>query len=184
MGIKRITTDKQISDDINRQSKSIGAGIINILNIVGWQFVSDARDSLKIDTSAFPARRKPTEKDGKKKQPGTGDYMDDTGNLRGSIGYFILLNGVVIYTNMQGPGKGITAAQTMLTKVPVKSGYQLIGVAGMNYASYLESQGFNVITSQAFVAMVSFDAQIKAYAAKKGMSDAINAEVFLASTLR
>ena len=182
MGIKRITTDKQISDDINRQSKSIGAGIINILHYVGQQFVSDARQSLKIDTAAFPARRKPTAKDGKKKQPATGDYMDDTGNLRGSIGYFVLLDGVTIQANLEGPSKGVTAAQSMLSKVPVKSGYQLIGVAGMDYASYLESQGFNVITSQSMVAMVNLEARLKAYAAKKGMTQT-NAEVFLASSL-
>jgi len=37
--------------------------------------------------------------------------------------------------------------------VKVKHGYQLIGVAGMDYASYVESMGYNVISAQSVVAI-------------------------------
>ena len=50
-------------------------------------------------------------------------------------------------------------------------GYQLIGVAGMDYASYLESRGFNVITSQSVTALKSVEESVRAFAAKKGLED-------------
>jgi hypothetical protein len=41
--------------------------------------------------------------------------------------------------------------------VPQKEGYQLIGVAGMDYASHVESKGYNVITSQGDIALVNIE---------------------------
>ena len=59
----------------------------------------------------------------------------------------------------------------VLTRVETLGGYQLIGVAGMDYASYLESKGFNVITSQSVIALESVEKSVRAFAAQKGLED-------------
>ena len=81
-----------------------------------------------------------------------GNYKDQTGNLRSSIGYLILKDGKVIDKNFQGDkarGKeaGIKAASEVANDFP--KGYVLIGVAGMNYAAAVESKGYDVITGSA-----------------------------------
>jgi hypothetical protein len=44
-----------------------------------------------------------------------------------------------------------------------KSGYQLIGVAGMEYASEVEARGYNVITSQADTAIIDLTSSLKSF---------------------
>jgi hypothetical protein len=185
MGIVQKTTDKEIQSEIERQRKVLENGIITILNYVGLQFMTEARDSLKIDTGAFPSLHKMTKKEMAEggSQPKTGDYMDQTGNLRGSIGYFIFKDGIQVRGKVSGNFESTASAMVMLNSVPKITGFQLIGVAGMDYASYVESQGFNVITSQAAVAMVSLDTKLQAYANRKGM-DSVNIETIVSSSLR
>ena len=90
-----------------------------------------------------------------------GGFGDVTGNLRSSIGYFILKDGKIIIENRKLSTKGtdkITgygAAIHLLNEVQKITGYQLIGVAGMGYAAYVESLGYNVITIQADVALIN-----------------------------
>ena len=164
MGITLRTPIKDITNDSLRQLKAIEDGIIDRLDICGAEFMQQAKDDLKIDRSAFPTVRK-----GKKGDPptGPGEYLDDTANLRNSIGYFVLLDGVIVRGRVEGGGESQTAAQEVLQSVPKIRGYQLVGVAGMNYASYLESKGFNVITSQAMVAMTNVEGMLKRFAKSK-----------------
>lgn len=140
MGIKPRNTNSQSAlNEIKRGYRTIENGIIKILQYAGEQFVKDARDGLNI-TGAFPK----------------GDYTDRTVNLRSSIGYFVLNNGVVVDSFIDGTAEGVAAARELLSSIP-KSDYQLIGVAGMDYASYVESKGYNVITSQKDVAVVNIE---------------------------
>ncbi len=84
-------------------------------------------------------------------------YLDDTGNLRSSIGYIILLNGKVIDISFKkqsgssdgdlGKLQGMTVASEIASQYP--TGYALIGVAGMEYAASVEAHGFDVITGGA-----------------------------------
>jgi hypothetical protein len=81
-----------------------------------------------------------------------GLYADDTTNLRNSIGYYIFHKGEMVYKNTDGKGSAHEGESTYdlgeaLEKID-PSGYQLIGFAGMNYASYVEAKGYNVITTQ------------------------------------
>lgn len=79
-----------------------------------------------------------------------GGFDDRTGNLRSSIGYCILKDGEVIFGDFKGKStEGISAAKQAVSEVPKKQGFQLIGVAGMEYASAVESKGKNVISIQA-----------------------------------
>ena len=66
----------------------------------------------------------------------------------------MLNNGKIVSSKFNGTQKGMAEAIQALNDVPNKSGYQLIGVAGMDYASHVESKGYNVITSLSVVALV------------------------------
>lgn len=89
-----------------------------------------------------------------------GTYVDQTTNLRNSIGYFIFHDGRYV------TGKNDLASNTIEIQDHVKpKGIQLIGIAGMNYASEVESKGYNVISYQADVCIV----EIAMYLGKLGV---------------
>lgn len=153
MAIKARFKNADVRKMIESQWQRIESDLFLIMAKVGEEFVTNVRSGLSIDAGAFPK----------------GDYMDDTSNLRSSVGYFILKDGAIIQSNTKGSGTGQQAAKSMVGEInPVKKGYHLIGVAGMEYASRLEALGYNVISSQATVALVDISKQLKAYAAKKG----------------
>jgi len=112
--------------------RNIEQVIIATLARRGESFVADARNNVNID-GAFEK----------------GDYKDRTKNLRNSIGYFILKDNDVVLSAF--PGGQSSEAKAALSEVPSRSGYRLIGMAGMSYAAEVESKGYNVITSQSFV---------------------------------
>ena len=167
MGIKLITPIKEILNETKRQLKAIEEGIINRMDIIGGKFMTNAKTDLKIDTGAFPAKRIPKEGDPAR---GTGEYLDDTTNLRNSIGYFVCKNGKVVRGRVEGKAAATAAATALLATVPKTTGFQLIGVVGMDYASYMESRGFNVITSQAYVAMVDLEKALQDFAKAKNVT--------------
>lgn len=76
------------------------------------------------------------------------NYTDQTGNLTNSIGYAVVRNKEMVYygtTNQPGAGAD-SALQTALKMANgCSSTFSLIIVAGMNYASYVEAKGYNVI---------------------------------------
>ena len=80
----------------------------------------------------------------------SGEYNDVTSNLRGSIGGVVLKNGKPItYKGFQGGGssggkKGLEFINSLISDVG--TGYALIIVAGMEYATYVENfHGLNVL---------------------------------------
>lgn len=85
-----------------------------------------------------------------------GAYQDQTSNLRNSIGYVITVNGKVINENFslsaQGtePSKenGLKIGRQLALSIARQSrDISLVIVAGMKYAAYVESKGYNVLTS-------------------------------------
>lgn len=79
------------------------------------------------------------------------NYIDWTGNLRGSIGYTVFYDGIEKRTSFngglnEGGQKGKQAAAETAGK-NVK-GLSAAIVAGENYALSVESYGYNVITEQ------------------------------------
>ena len=80
-----------------------------------------------------------------------GEYMDDTGNLRSSIGYILIDNGKVINQNFSGnDAEGKIAAMDYANQIKSKyKGLVLIGIAGMEYAAAVEAKGYDVITGSA-----------------------------------
>lgn len=81
-----------------------------------------------------------------------GFYHDQTTALRKSIGFYIFRDGQLVFSkeNQMPP-----EAKAEIQALVVKKGYQLIGVAGMAYASYVEAKGYNVISNQAEKAVIN-----------------------------
>lgn len=76
-------------------------------------------------------------------------YTDRSGNLRSSVGYAIYLNGELYKENFQqvsGGSEGVEKAKSLIISRVKKQGIQLIVVAGMGYARYVEAYGFEVLT--------------------------------------
>lgn len=77
-------------------------------------------------------------------------YTDRTGNLRSSIGYVVVQDGMIAFSSFDGnTEKGKAAGRNYAIEVaqslsPNKT--YLVWVAGMEYASYVEAKGFDVIS--------------------------------------
>lgn len=125
---KMITPIKVIGDHIKASVEAKMKVIINTFCYVGEQCIVEARDN--------------------------GDYTDQTGNLRSSIGYAVLWNGKIIQKECadkvkngdEGTSKGEKFLSDRIKKAQ-KKGVVLIVTAGMNYAEYVESKGYNVLSS-------------------------------------
>mgnify|MGYP007126842934 CR=1 FL=1 len=76
-----------------------------------------------------------------------GAYIDQTGNLRSSVGYVLLNNGKTVLENFQKSNRG-----TDRSTERYKKGFVLIVVAGMDYAVYVEAMGLNVLSSSKLLA--------------------------------
>lgn len=122
-------------------ARQIEADIIQSQSYAGETFVKDCREQIQSHAA--------------------GTYIDDTTNLRNSIGYFIRVDGDVVKQKIEGSGEGVQAAMSALNDVPKRKGIQLIGLAGMNYASYVESKGYNVMSKQADFAIVDLSGYYK-----------------------
>lgn len=85
----------------------------------------------------------------------TDTYKDRTSNLRGSIGYVILLDGDIQMEDLKGAQESQAAAQQLIQELREKydEGLVLIGFAGMQYAAAVEALGFDVITGSIPTAM-------------------------------
>lgn len=81
-----------------------------------------------------------------------GEYKDQTGNLRNSIGYVIAYDGKVLEWGFKY-SSGITNKGEFFAKYKIQemlvgdSGYSLIIVAGMGYARKVEDRGKNVLSA-------------------------------------
>lgn len=77
----------------------------------------------------------------------SGKYIDHTGNLRSSIGYVIVRNGSVAYSDFQKQNvgtegaEGVEKAKRLARELAAthNDGLVLIGLAGMEYAVYVEA---------------------------------------------
>jgi hypothetical protein len=87
-----------------------------------------------------------------------GNYRDHTGNLRSSIGYGVVRDGRILSQDYQMAGqgsegqKGVTRSRMLVETLAQEfsTGWALIGVAGMDYALFVENlSGKDVISSSA-----------------------------------
>jgi len=85
--------DKAIKKAVLRKTEGLESDIIKIFQYAGEKAIKEARNALYISPSLFPK----------------GDYQDQTGNLRSSIGYVITRNGEIVSQKVQGNLKGVNA---------------------------------------------------------------------------
>lgn len=84
--------------------------------------------------------------------PASVGFMDQTGNLRSSIGYMVFRDGSAIHGNYEPVKGGIIGAvigENLARKIGAryKQGICLVVTAGMNYALHVEARGRDVLTS-------------------------------------
>lgn len=78
-------------------------------------------------------------------------WMDQTGNLRSSIGYVVVVNGSIVqmssFNQVKQGSEGIKSGKSLAIELARKfsSGYALIVVAGMNYAEKVEAMHNKVV---------------------------------------
>ena len=132
MLIKLVTPLSEIEAYIDKAAENARNVIIDTLCEVGRRCVREARDN--------------------------GSYMAQTGNLRSSIGYVVVVDGQIVRKNVvdlvKNGTEGTKEAEAFLERLASEhsSGICLIVVAGMNYASYVEGRGYNVLTSAELLA--------------------------------
>jgi hypothetical protein len=113
---------------VQKHIDRIEAAVIEYMKNRGEDFVTEARNQ----PSARPY------------------YMDDTSNLRNSIGFYIYKGNTKIEEDFTEDGEGKSNADQMIGEMQRENNsFYLYGVAGMEYALKLESLGYNVITNQA-----------------------------------
>jgi hypothetical protein len=153
MGLIPRFSEKDILKQLQGGVKSIEQQIFRVFSFVGEQFVKDAREN--VTDSVYS--RTVYDKQGRVRQR---ESWELTGNLRSSIGYFILKDGEILKKSLSGTQEGMKAALELVTELPTVSGYQLIGCAGMSYASNVESKGYDVITVAGDNALVDLNRRV------------------------
>lgn len=125
----RMTTPLQvIGDQLKASVEAKLKVLVNTFRYVGEQCIIEAREA--------------------------GNYTDQTGNLRSSIGYAVVMDGKVVQRDcidkVKQSDKGVSEGDKFLSdciKKVRKKGIVLIVTAGMNYAEYVEAKGYNVLSS-------------------------------------
>lgn len=132
MPIKQTTPQSTIDRYIEQRMQHMTEAIVRSLMVVGEKCLNAAR--------------------------GTNSYKDQTGNLRSSLGYVIVRDGVIVHTSdeqvfgngSEGSAMGARYARELADRFP--RGYVLIVVAGMHYAAYVSAKGYDVLDSAELVA--------------------------------
>lgn len=128
-GFTPMFTQGDIDSFVNRFVDRAEEKLLNMLTAAGEMFVRYARES--------------------------GRYIDHTGNLRSSIGYVIVKNGKIASRNFKKQdvgtegSEGVNKAEKLARELANthNTGLVLIGVAGMEYALYVEAmESKDVIT--------------------------------------
>lgn len=90
-------------------------------------------------------------------------YIDQTGNLTNSIGYAVVYNKEIVKSSEAASPDVSDAISDTINKLlkEVSNTYELIIVAGMNYAAYVESKGYNVILPAELKARTDFPKRMK-----------------------
>jgi hypothetical protein len=132
-GFKAAFSQGDVHNQFATFALRIHRAIVNVLRYIGEECVKQAREN--------------------------GDYTDQTGNLRNSIGYVIVSNGTIISENFEervqskivstANGMGVLKGKNLADELSKQftKGYALIVVAGMNYAYHVETLNKDVLDS-------------------------------------
>lgn len=122
-------------NSLNAEVEAVNSNIDDALRYAGLQCVTDARH---VDT-----------------------YTDQTGNLRHSIGYAIVDEGIVTEQSLETI-EGNKASEAIEREArDLRRFKALIVVAGMPYASFVEAKGYDVITGSSLKLLDNFKAALE-----------------------
>lgn len=132
MPIQQKTPQSQVDSYLDKRIAMIERAIIREFLIIGEKMLNIARDTNKPHT-----------------------FKDQTGNLRSSIGYTVSVDGrlmkqsdfAVVKDGKEGREEGIKYAKEVSISLFDANGIVLTFVAGMDYASYVKKNGYDVIDS-------------------------------------
>lgn len=133
----------QIEKMFEQKKEQMRQAVILRLKRIGEQFIKNAREN--------------------------GTYKDQTGNLRSSVGYVILVDGEQLFESFSGskPEARAKASEAIESaKQNISKGIALIVVAGMEYALAVESKGKDVLTASGKIAGKSLADAIKTISSK------------------
>lgn len=139
MSMQTLFSEKDVSNWFDMFQEKADEKLYKTLQYAGEYFVKIARDS--------------------------GKYIDHTGNLRSSIGYVIVNDGEIVEDNFQlsakggsdkQAGKDIAEKLAQLVAKTHNEGLVLIGVAGMEYACYVEAMEGKDVVSGAYIQTEEF----------------------------
>jgi hypothetical protein len=151
-----------IQKHIEKRMMAIEQEIIRRLHALGIQCVNMSRGEGNNSPQAFPVsygkgtkkplRQRLINATDKKRNPSVtapafGDFLDYSSNLRNSISYFIIKDGRVVDGDLGSQGAALSNQIATERARGMRKGYGLVVVAGQEYAEFVESQGFDVISS-------------------------------------
>lgn len=132
MGIEQTTPNDEIDAYIQQHLERMERTIVKSLSYIGEKCVKQARDHAA--------------------------FTDQTGNLRSSIGYVVIKEGVVVqessFEQVKNGSEGVQSGKVFIHNVAAKfpRGIVLVVMAGMNYAASVEARNLNVLTSAELLA--------------------------------
>lgn len=132
MPITQVTPQEAVQQALEKHVERLQKVIIRNLAYVGEEVVNAAREN--------------------------GNYKDQTGNLRSSVGYVLVKDGEIvrksdfptIKAGEQGSREGLAFALELADQLP--EGVVLIVVAGMRYAKYVSDRTYDVVDSAELLA--------------------------------
>lgn len=137
MALKSRMNLNAIDRELEKATQKMQKDIIRVLRFVGEKAVNEARLNKT--------------------------YQDRTANLRNSTGYVIVFNGRVVHQDFSSSASGSVSSNEDGKRIGREFALELannypdialIVVAGMKYAAYVESMGYNVLTSAEQLAKV------------------------------
>ena len=128
-------------DDIQKEIEKFFSRVIavtkNELDYLAFEIITDARNKTKA----------------------IGGFDDDSGNLWSSIGFILMYDGEVLHEDFkesnQGSDRatGVEVGRKMAGDIAKENpeGWAIVIVAGMNYASWVEAKGYDVISGSTLI---------------------------------
>lgn len=122
MDIKLTTTKSELDKLMRAEAERVDKLLVRTLQYLGELCIRRVRD-----------------------RDGNASWYDQTGNLRSSVGYVLVRNGRIIsisdFNKVKDGSEGSKTGEDLAKELAkdYTSGYALIVVAGMNYASFVES---------------------------------------------
>lgn len=132
VNVKMVTPLAEIDALLRKEAERVEELTIRALARLGEMCVTEARD-----------------------RPSMTSWIDQTGNLRSSIGYVIVRDGEIIslsdFRQVNNGREGVESGKELATELAkaYSTGYALIVVAGMRYAVFVEAMENKVVLSSA-----------------------------------